>query len=170
MHNSVINIFANMDQTPSMLPHLSHDGATIGMFLKEHFEYKSFYMSRNVHPNMVMVVLRDLIETPLYKYLTITIHHQWACLFALCMNSKFQIPTYNNTSSDNSHRDNEKIHCTLIDSMIHDFLDAKKIMDYENIIFYIFPSQNFHLLSLFKDKHSKEKKFQHCLRATSIYF
>jgi hypothetical protein len=33
MHNSVINIFANVDQNPSMLPHLSHDGATIGIFL-----------------------------------------------------------------------------------------------------------------------------------------
>jgi hypothetical protein len=87
-------------------------------------------MSRNVHPNMVMVILRDLIETPLYKYLNVTIHHQWACLFAFSMNSKFQIPTYNYASSDNSNIDNEKIHCTLIDSMIHNFFDAKKIMHY----------------------------------------
>ncbi len=49
----------------SVLPRLPHDGATIGAFLKQHFEYKSFYMSRNVHPNMVIVTLRDLIETPL---------------------------------------------------------------------------------------------------------
>jgi hypothetical protein len=48
-----------------ILPHLPHDGATIGVFLKQHLEYKSFYMSRNVHPNMVIVTLRDLIETPL---------------------------------------------------------------------------------------------------------
>jgi hypothetical protein len=32
-------------------------------------------MSKNVHPNM-MVFLRDLIETPLYKDLNVTIHHQ----------------------------------------------------------------------------------------------
>jgi hypothetical protein len=29
-------------------------------------------------------------------------------------------------------------------------------MDYKNIIYSIAPSQNFHLLSLFKDKHSKK--------------
>ncbi len=123
---------------------------------KRHLKYKSLYMLGNVHPNIVMVVLRDLIETPLYKYLNATIHHQWACLFALCMNSKFQICIYNNTSFHNYDIDNQKIHCTLIDSMIHNFLDVKKIMDYENIIYYISLSQNFHLLSLFKDKHLEE--------------
>jgi len=32
-------------------------------------------------------------------------------------------------------------------------------MDYENIIYIIAPSQNFHRLCLFKNKHSKELKF-----------
>ncbi len=32
-------------------------------------------MLENVCPNMVMVTLRDLIETPLYKDLNVTIHH-----------------------------------------------------------------------------------------------
>jgi hypothetical protein len=49
---------------------------------------------------------------------------------------------------------NEKIHCTPTDSMIHKFLDAPKIMDYENIIYSIAPNQNFHPLGLFKNKHS----------------
>jgi hypothetical protein len=39
--------------------------------------------------------------------------------------------------------------------MIHNFLDVSKIMDYENIIYYIAPSQNFYPLGLFKNKHSK---------------
>jgi hypothetical protein len=40
--------------------------------------------------------------------------------------------------------------------MIHNFLDAPKIIDYENTIYSIAPSQKFHPLGLFKDKHSKE--------------
>jgi hypothetical protein len=32
-------------------------------------------------------------------------------------------------------------------------------MDYENILYFIAPSQYFHALSLFKNKHSKELKF-----------
>jgi hypothetical protein len=44
-------------------------------------------MLENVHPNMVMVVLQDLIETPFNKDLNVTIHHQWASLFTLHMNS-----------------------------------------------------------------------------------
>jgi hypothetical protein len=64
------------------------------------------YVKKIVLPNMVMVVLRDLIETPLYKYLNVNIHHQWASLFALHMNSEFQIPIYNNASSNNFNFDN----------------------------------------------------------------
>jgi len=37
----------------------------------------------------------------------------------LHMNSESQIPIYNNASFDNFDSDNEEIHCTLIDSMIH---------------------------------------------------
>jgi rRNA pseudouridine-1189 N-methylase Emg1 (Nep1/Mra1 family) len=47
-------------------------------------------MLRNVHPNIVMVALQNLIETPIYKDLNVNIHHQWASLFALHMNSKFK--------------------------------------------------------------------------------
>jgi len=58
-----------------MLPHSQHDGVTICLFFKQHLKYKSPYMLENVCPNMVMVTLRDLIETPLYKDLNVTIHH-----------------------------------------------------------------------------------------------
>ncbi len=67
-------------------------------------------MSKNVLPNMVMVILQDLNKTPLYKYLNFTIHHQWAILFTLHVNSNFQIPNYINASSDNNDFNNEKIH------------------------------------------------------------
>jgi hypothetical protein len=86
MHDSVINVLVNVDQTQLISPCLPHDSATIGVFFKQCLEYKSLYMSRNVHPNMVMVILRDLIETPLYKDFNVTIRHQWASLFALHTN------------------------------------------------------------------------------------
>jgi len=92
MHGSVINVPENVDQIQSILPHLSHDGATIRVFLKICLEYKSPYMSKNVCPNMAMVALRYLIETPLYKYLNVSIHHQWVSLFALHMNSNLKFP------------------------------------------------------------------------------
>ncbi len=121
MHGSVINVPTNVDQTQSILPHLSHDGATIGVFFNQHLEYKSLYMSGNVHPDMVMVALWYLIETQLYKNLNVNIHHQWASLFALHMNLEFQIPTYYNASFNNSNFDNQKIHCTPTNSTIDIF-------------------------------------------------
>jgi hypothetical protein len=41
--------------------------------------------------------------------------------------------------------------------MLHNEMFTK--MDYENIIYSIAPNQNFHLLGLFKNKHSKDLKF-----------
>ncbi len=54
--------------------------------------------------------------------------------FVLHMNSKFQIPIYNNASYDNSNFDNEKIH--FYTNRFNDtyFKNSPKIMDYENII------------------------------------
>jgi hypothetical protein len=46
--------------------------------------------------------------------------------------------------------------CAPINSMIHNFLDASKINDYENVIYSIIPNQKFHPLGLFRDNHSKE--------------
>jgi hypothetical protein len=45
---------------------------------------------------MVMVALWKLIETPLYKHLNVTIHHQWESLFAL------HIDTFRNSLIDSN--------------------------------------------------------------------
>jgi hypothetical protein len=87
--------------------------------------------------------------------LNVNIHHQWASLFALHMNSEFQILIFNNASSNNFDCDNEETHYTPTYSMIHNFLNAPKIMDYESTIYFIALSQDFHPLGLFKDKHLK---------------
>jgi hypothetical protein len=64
MHGNVFNVPANVDQIQSILTRLPHDSAIIGVFRKQHIEYKSFRMLQNVHPNMVMIILQYLIETP----------------------------------------------------------------------------------------------------------
>jgi len=57
MHGSVINVPTNVNQIQSILPHLPHDDTIINMFFEQHLEYKSPYMSNNIRPNMVMVIL-----------------------------------------------------------------------------------------------------------------
>ncbi len=106
------------------------------------------------------VTLQNLIETPLYKKLNVTIHHLLESLFVLHINSKFQIPTYNNARFDNFNFDNEKMHYTPTNLMIHNFLNVPKIMDYEyTTTYFVAPIQNFHPLRLFKVKHLEELNF-----------
>jgi len=60
MHDNVINVPTNLGQTQSILSCLPHDGATIGVLLKRHLEYKLPHMLENVCLNMVMVGERTL--------------------------------------------------------------------------------------------------------------
>jgi len=88
-----------------------------------------------------MLALKDLISTPLYSNLNVTIHHQWSNLFSMHTTLSNQINDQNISSSNDFDFENEDhVTCAPIDSMIHNFLDASKINDYENIIYYIVPS------------------------------
>jgi hypothetical protein len=60
---------------------------------------------------------------------------------------------------DSDSKNEDHVTCALTNSMIHNFLHASKINDYENIIYSIAPSQDFHPLGLFRDNHSKELNF-----------
>ncbi len=64
IHGSVINVLANVNQIQSILPCLPNDDASIDVFLK-HLKYKSPYISKNVYPNILIIISQYLIKTPL---------------------------------------------------------------------------------------------------------
>jgi hypothetical protein len=74
MKGSVINLPTNINQMQLMLPCLPYDAAIIGVFFKRRLAYKSFYMFGNPCPNLVMLALKDLISTPLYSNLNVTMN------------------------------------------------------------------------------------------------
>ncbi len=82
MKGIIINVPTNINQMQLVLPRLPYDEATIGVFLKGRLGYKSPYMFGNVCLNLVMLALKDLISTPLYSNLNVTIHIQWNNLFS----------------------------------------------------------------------------------------
>jgi hypothetical protein len=73
---------------------------------------------------MIMVILWNFIETPLYKNLNLTIHHQWASLFDFAYEFKISNSYYNNASFNNYDSNNEKIHNITTNSIISNNLDA----------------------------------------------
>jgi len=98
-------------------------------------------MSGNVCPNLIMLALKDLISTTLYSNLNVTIHPQWNNLFSMHTTLSNQTnDQYISSSNDFNFENEDHVTCALIDSMIHNFLNASKINDYENIIYPIAPS------------------------------
>jgi hypothetical protein len=124
LHGSIINVPTNIDQTQSLLPRLPEDGTTIGILLKRRLEYRSPYMSRNIRPNIIMIALKDLIKTPLYKEYNIVIRPQWNSLFALHMQSSSNLDV-NMDIEDSSNADNfeEDIEDSPSETLVHNFLD-----------------------------------------------
>ncbi len=60
MHDTSINVPANVNQIQLILPRLPYDVAIIGVFFKQRLEYNSLHMLGNVCPNMVMVIFYDI--------------------------------------------------------------------------------------------------------------
>jgi hypothetical protein len=159
LHGSIINVPTNIDQTQSLLPRLPKDGTTIGILLKRRLEYRSPYMSGNIRPNIIMIALKDLIKTPLYKECNIVIRSQWNSLFALNMQSSSNLDV-NMDIEDNSNADNfeEDIEDSPSETFVHNFLDSEKIYDFENLMS-IASSQEYSPVGIFKDKNSEELNY-----------
>jgi hypothetical protein len=66
------------------------------------------------------------------------------------MDSQSQFFNFNDASYDNFDFNSEELYCTPIDLMTHNFLEAPKIMDYENTMYFIAPSQHFHPVGYLK--------------------
>jgi hypothetical protein len=82
-------------------------------------------MSRNICFNLVILALKDLISTPLYSNLNVTMDPQWNNSFSMYTNLSNQRNDQNISLFDDFNSENEvHIICLPIYSMIHNFLDA----------------------------------------------
>ncbi len=91
IEGNIINVPSNINSTQSILPHLPHDEATIGLSFKRRMEYKSLYLTSNVRMNFIMLQLHDLLNTPLYGNSGITIHPHWLDMFTLSMQTNTNV-------------------------------------------------------------------------------
>jgi hypothetical protein len=58
MKDNLINVSTNINQTQLMLMYLQYNEVTISVFLKWRCQYKSHYMSKDDHPNLIMLTLK----------------------------------------------------------------------------------------------------------------
>jgi hypothetical protein len=130
-----------------------NDKTTIGLILKRRLEYKSPYLLGNIWPNQVMVVLRDLVKTPLYINVKISVRPMWEDMFniAKTQQSKNHLNTLQETklnmeqSSDKFKEITKKL---AINTLVQNFLLPDQIMNDENIII-VAPNQDYQPLGLF---------------------
>jgi len=91
-----------------MLTCLPYHETTIGVFLKYQFECKSFYISKNVCVNLIMLTLKYLISTIFFTNLNVTIHFKWTNLFVMHTTLYTQMDGKYISLFDSSNSKNEK--------------------------------------------------------------
>jgi hypothetical protein len=108
-----------------------------------------------------MLAQKDLISTPLYSNLIVTMDLEWNNLFSMHTTLFNRTNDQNISSFDDSNFENENhVICAPTNSMIHNFLDACfKINDYKNVIYYVASSQDIHPLGLFRKSFRRIKIF-----------
>ena len=133
----MINVPTNIDKIQSILPRLSENVTIIGDVIKRQLQYKCPFMSGNVRPNMIMLTLKDLLSTPLFKELDVKIHHAWDCLFRIHVTIKTEENIIDDIDvvKDNFKEDVEQV---STDTMIHNFLDSDRIKTYLVGVFLLF--------------------------------
>jgi hypothetical protein len=67
MHGSIVNVPTNLNIMQNILPRMPYDDSLIVIFFKGKLKYKSIYMSSYIHLNIVMKILQEHYQTPLYK-------------------------------------------------------------------------------------------------------
>ena len=97
---NVVNVPADVGNTVSMLPRLSHETGTITVQLKRRLQYKSSALSLNVRPNKVMQAASWLVNTrALYQEQGITLDENWMT----SIESETDSGVHNNENSNGSN-------------------------------------------------------------------
>ena len=163
---NVVNVPADVNNTVSMLPRLSHDTGTIKVQLKRRLQYKSSALSLNIRPNKVMQAAIWLVNTSnLYQDEGITIDENW---IRHLQNSVDETSDDTETSNDADHQttdtpedewseDEAEIPAGVTDSMLTppDFVNDSERQQIYNFA----PGEGNRPLSIFRDQHSEEMAY-----------
>lgn len=60
-------MLVNLDKIQTTLPRNINETMTLPIMIQRKMEYKNAYLSGNIQPNHVMLVLSDLCNTSFYK-------------------------------------------------------------------------------------------------------
>ncbi len=125
-------------------------------------EYNSRYLTSNVHPNLIMLVLHDFLNTP-YENSKITINPCWFDMFTLSMQTNINVfcDVHDDESFDHNNevRFEEEQEDILTNTMVQNMLSSEQIYDYFENVVIVALGQYFKPLGLFQDPHCEELNF-----------
>ncbi len=158
-HGTIVNVPTNLDLVQIILFRLLYDDISIEVFLKRKLEHKSIYMSGYVCLNIVIKVLQELYQIPLYKSAKIPIRPNWQDLVELTnTNETTKLEEY--TIDENLEIKTPITFEEVVDedytyTLVQNILNFEHVINDNDKSLTIVLGERFQLLGLFHDAHSK---------------
>ena len=126
---------------------------TVVVVLKRKLEYKNAFMFGNICPNAMMIALKYLCKTKVYKDEGIVVNQDWEKIFNKTIQQ--EVNTLSPLQKIEAHENEDDIEM-ISETLIHGYGETNLLDDLSNKIIEIAPSEHFSSPGIFQDKYSEE--------------
>ena len=133
------------------LPRFIQEDATVLVGIKRQLQYNHYYMTGIVRPLETMKATRVLLDTSLYKDNNVLMNREWKEHIENLLAQAIHV-TPTNVEIDEQYEGNT-------DVLLHGVYCSEQVVDRNDSIFNVAPSEGFSPLGLFTDKFCEELCF-----------
>ena len=151
MKGSIVNVMADVERLQKFLPRFIQEDATVLVGIKRQLQYDHYYMTGTVRPLETMKAARGLLDTSLYKDNNVLMNKEWKEHVKNLLGQAIHV------SPSNAEIDAEFEGNT--DVLLHGVYCSEQVVDHNDSIFNVAPSEGFSPLGLFTDKFCEELCF-----------
>ena len=151
MRGSVVNVMADIERVQNILPRFLHEDANVLVGIKRKLEYDHYYMTGTVRPLQTMKAMHALMRTPLYIQENVKVNEEWRQHIDNILATAIQVqePTFD---GDDEYEGNT-------DVLLHGLYCSEQVVDHNDSILNVAPSEGFTPLGLLTDNYCEELCF-----------
>lgn len=142
---------ADVERVQNLLPRFLHEDANVLVGIKRKLEYDHYYMTGTVRPLQTMKAMHALMRTPLYIQENVKINKEWRDHIDTILGTAIQVQECI-FDGDDEYEGNT-------DVLLHGLYCSEQVVDHNDSILNVAPSEGFTPLGLLTDSFCEELCF-----------
>ena len=149
---TVINVISDVERAQVALPRFCDTESIVFVGIKRKMAFAHTYMAGMVRPLLTVCALKSLLQSTVYKDNCVRLNLAWHTHTEALQRAQLPIVA-------SPHCEEELEDEALSDYMLHNFATSQQMVDLNDSIYHIAPSEGFQPLSVFKDTWCEELSF-----------